>query len=68
MPLTPFYSVVITTLGFGGFAWIQSVIEQCRRSSVCETSSRNQVCLIASPVIACVLDCTCRAFMKRSSM
>jgi hypothetical protein len=29
-------------------------------SSVCETTSRNQVCLIASPVLACVLDCACR--------
>jgi hypothetical protein len=36
------------------------VIKQCRRSSVCETPSRNQVCLIASPILACVLDCACR--------
>jgi hypothetical protein len=35
-------------------------MEQCRRSSVCETLSRNQVCLIASPVLACILDCACR--------
>jgi hypothetical protein len=35
-------------------------MKQCRRSSVCETPSRNQVCLIASPVLACVLDYACK--------
>jgi hypothetical protein len=56
MPLTPFYSVAIAILGFG--FCLDSICHQTvRRSSVCETPSRNQVCLIASPVLACVLDC-----------
>jgi hypothetical protein len=38
-----------------------SIIEQYRRSSVCETLPRNQHsfgCVL--PILACVLDCTCR--------
>jgi hypothetical protein len=58
MPLTPFYSVAITTLGW---FCLDSI---CHRTVspfiVCETPPRNQVGLIASPVLACVLDCACR--------
>jgi hypothetical protein len=38
-----------------------SVVEQCRRSSVCETPPRDQCSFdYVLPVLACVLDCACK--------
>jgi hypothetical protein len=60
MALTSILTIVIATLGFG-FCLDISIIEQYRRSSVCETPPRNQHnfgCFL--PILACVLDCACR--------
>src|SRR5207237_5747402 len=40
---------------------IYSVLEQCRRSSICETPLRDQYSFDCNfSVLACVLGCTCR--------
>jgi hypothetical protein len=60
MLLTSILSVVAATLGFG-FVSIISVIEQYRRSLVCETPPHDQCsfdCVL--PILTCDLDCACR--------
>jgi hypothetical protein len=60
MPLTPILIAVTATLGFG-FCLDHICHRTVRRSSVCETPTRNQhnfSCVL--PILACVLDCACR--------
>jgi hypothetical protein len=60
MPLTSILTAAVATLGFG-FCLDHICHRTVRRSSVCETPTRNQHTFgFVLPVFACVLDCACR--------